>query len=175
MKVMRKILFVSLLALGAFVVMGYSNSAFAWCPQPSSPSDPDYQPHCGIWLCLPGGFPSDCGAQRSAFIRRIHKRGCSALPSYSNCTGGGSGSYVMGQEYFYPCEDGYTLRDSGYDDRGSRRTGTCVLTTDYSCGGEREYDRRVGSKPCVYTATPRPATNFIQITVDGETYPRYYY
>ena len=26
------------------------------CPPPTSHGDPQYQPHCGIWICLPGHF-----------------------------------------------------------------------------------------------------------------------
>lgn len=63
------------------------NDVQASCPHPTSQSDPNYQPHCGIWICLPGGFPSDCGEQKSAFISRVKQMidGCSPLPRYSGC------------------------------------------------------------------------------------------
>jgi len=39
---------------------------------------------CAIWLCLPGGFPSGCGAAKSAMRKRV-KKGKSPLPSFSSC------------------------------------------------------------------------------------------
>ena len=46
---------------------------------------------CSIWLCLPGGFGTGCGAARSAFIGRITdltgrgKRRYTDLPDFSLC------------------------------------------------------------------------------------------
>lgn len=39
---------------------------------------------CAIWLCLPGGFPSGCGAAHSAMIDRV-KDFKPPLPSFSSC------------------------------------------------------------------------------------------
>lgn len=39
---------------------------------------------CAIWLCLPGGFPSGCGAAHSAMMDRLSDFK-SPLPSFSSC------------------------------------------------------------------------------------------
>lgn len=46
---------------------------------------------CAIWLCLPGGFGTGCGAAKSAFVGRITdvtrkgRRNFTSLPAFSNC------------------------------------------------------------------------------------------
>ena len=52
-------------------------------PQQSYAASDD---ECGIWLCLPFGFPSGCGGSKSAFKHRI-KHGHSPLPNISECGG----------------------------------------------------------------------------------------
>jgi hypothetical protein len=43
------------------------------------------QAACGIWLCLPMGFPAGCGAEKAAFLHRMeHFK--SPLPSFSSCS-----------------------------------------------------------------------------------------
>jgi hypothetical protein len=42
------------------------------------------QDECAIWICLPGGFPSGCGAAHSAMVKRLSKLK-SPLPSFSSC------------------------------------------------------------------------------------------
>jgi hypothetical protein len=82
---MKKCFFiVGIFILSFVLVYGYSNHAFA-CPHPTSVEDPNYQPHCGIWLCLPGGFGNGCSEQKKAFKWRLKKPGCPALPRYSGC------------------------------------------------------------------------------------------
>lgn len=39
---------------------------------------------CGIWLCLPMGFPSGCGDAKKAFIKRI-KKFKPPLPNFASC------------------------------------------------------------------------------------------
>lgn len=52
------------------------------------------QDECAIWICLPGGFPSGCGAAHSAMIDRV-KDLKSPLPSFSSCAvQDGSGSQM---------------------------------------------------------------------------------
>lgn len=49
------------------------------------------QDECAIWLCLPGGFPSGCGAAHAAMAKRIsHLK--PPLPPFSSCSANGSGS-----------------------------------------------------------------------------------
>ncbi|WP_282611043.1 hypothetical protein [Pelagibius sp. Alg239-R121] len=53
----------------------------------STPAYAASQDECAIWLCLPGGFPSGCGAAYSAFIERItHKpKPKPPLPPFNSC------------------------------------------------------------------------------------------
>lgn len=174
---MKKTLFLcTAFVLGVFVTTFVSSKAnAAYCPQPTSPDDSNYEAHCGIWICAPGGFPSTCSRQKSAFMWRLRKRRCSALPRYSGCVSGGSGSYRLGQA-FKPCEEeGYALRvTSAGDDRGGGETGTC-MNTDSSC--ERRTPERGGvsvdRSRCGDYATPKK--NFIDVTTDGVNHPRYWW
>lgn len=69
------------------------------------------QDECAIWLCLPGGFPSGCGAAHAAMVKRV-LRGKSPLPAFESCAvktpdGGGAqmtslygvSAYVPGRGY----------------------------------------------------------------------------
>ncbi|MEM8183582.1 hypothetical protein Q4R69_17790 [Morganella morganii subsp. sibonii] len=47
------------------------------------------QDECAIWLCLPAGFGTGCGAAHSAFKNRL-KKGKSPLPSWNSCSVGES-------------------------------------------------------------------------------------
>lgn len=54
------------------------------------------QDECAIWICLPGGFPSGCGAAHSAMIDRIKDRK-PPLPNFGSCAVNppkGSGSHM---------------------------------------------------------------------------------
>lgn len=71
---------------------------------------------CAIWLCLPAGFTSGCGAAHQEFKRRIRK-GEPPLPSLSSCSTGPngrvvSGYYEMGYERLVSCKDGFSMRVS---------------------------------------------------------------
>lgn len=69
------------------------------------------QDECAIWLCAPSGFPSGCGAAKSAMKKRV-KKGKSPLPPYSSCAvDDDSMSSKHGPAAFYPahnkCVDWY--------------------------------------------------------------------
>ena len=59
-----------------------------------------YQAHCGIWICLPGGFGEGCSAQRSAFFSRLSMM-CAPLPTYSGCVRNSSAKAPVDVKYFY--------------------------------------------------------------------------
>jgi len=163
-----KYLTILVLFVGVFAVTGLTNmsKAYALCPQPTSDSDPHYQSHCGIWLCLPGGFSEGCSSQKRAFKSRLKTRKCSALPRYSGCSGGGSGSYKIGTG-FKPCKAGYSLQVSE-GDRGQAEKGRCVSNKSSTRGEGR--DRTVHRES--YNV---PKRNFIDINVGGEKQPRYWF
>jgi hypothetical protein len=130
-----------------------------------------YNAHCGMWLCLPGGFRNGCKDQRTAFFKRVSRFGCSPLPSYFSCTGGQGTQSAIG-ETFETCKDNYSLKVSGTNDGRDFSTGTCDNTDK-----KREKRRRtrdgedVDRSRCGDYSTPK--VNFIDITIDGEKQPRY--
>nr|WP_067297049.1 conjugal transfer protein TraL [Marinobacterium profundum] len=56
------------------------------------------QDECAIWICLPGGFPSGCGAAHSAMMDRIKDRK-SPLPSFGSCAVKEEGHSEMSYNY----------------------------------------------------------------------------
>ena len=50
----------------------------------SAPVKASGDAECGIWLCLPTGFPSGCGESKDAFKKRI-KKFKPPLPSFIGC------------------------------------------------------------------------------------------
>lgn len=50
----------------------------------SSSAQAASQDECAIWLCLPGGFPSGCGAAHSAMVDRV-KDFKPPLPPFPSC------------------------------------------------------------------------------------------
>jgi hypothetical protein len=171
---MKNILFLGMVFMLSFVGTSLlSSKAYAYCPHPTSPDDSKYDAHCGIWICAPGGFPSTCSKQKSAFKWRLKKRKCSALPRYSGCVQGGNGSYQLGQD-FPKCKDGYNLSVTRDDDDRGNETGTC-MNSDSSC--ERRTRDRDGttidrSRCGDYN---QPKKNFIDVTTDGIKHPRYWW
>lgn len=55
---------------------------------------------CAIWLCLPGGFPSGCGAAKSAMKDRLEDFK-PPLPNFSSCAVSSPGSSTMSHTYSY--------------------------------------------------------------------------
>ena len=87
MRLKIKVLSIVMGAVLGMAGVGGISSAYAYCPVPTSESHPDYESNCGIWICLPGGFPSDCSKQKDAFYKRLRNLSCAPLPSYTLCTG----------------------------------------------------------------------------------------
>lgn len=81
-----------------FVALSLFAAAFAF----TAPAQAASQDECAIWICLPGGFPSGCGAAKSAMRDRI-KDMKSPLPSFSSCAvnpPNGSGSHMTSDHGF---------------------------------------------------------------------------
>jgi|GEM_PF-1690218 len=163
---MKKLAIITLF-LGAFMTANIltSSPAHALCPQPTSQSDSHYTPHCGIWLCMPGGFPGGCGPQKSAFKSRVSTRRCSSLPRWSSCFGNDKGSYDEGKAY-KPCKEGYNLRV--IDEDHGRESASCVSSTATTSGEGRD---KITSRDS-YSVTKK---NYVDLTIDGTTYPRYWW
>ncbi len=75
-----------------FILLSVFAIIFAFIePTPAASQD-----ECAIWICLPSGFPSGCGAAKSAMRDRI-KDMKSPLPNFSSCAvnpPSGSGSHM---------------------------------------------------------------------------------
>ena len=157
---------------------------------------------CAIWICLPGGFPSDCSAVHDRFKWRIrnHKP---PLPDYAGCVGDGAidgeGRYIVGYDIFEECKPGYELvvTDNRTDkvlteeqilgslfigrEKGNDYLQAECRNTDPSC------ERPIGASPTLFNATNPKACKdyepnrlermkrFIQVIVNDEEYPKYYY
>lgn len=136
----------------------------------SAPAKASSQDACAIWICLPGGFPSRCSAAYSEFKSRI-KHGKPPLPDLASCTSSpdgkaSSGRYEMGHEYFEPCKEGYTLRQTNY---GIGPSGVCEKRVCLGHGGEhcRVQDH--------YDAIRRTKPSYVKMWVDGEYLGQFFY
>ena len=80
---------------------------------------------CAIWLCLPGGFPSGCGAAHSAFIDRItHKpKPKPPLPPFGACAVDAENiNYTWGFKQRFRCEDPESELRSGTGGTSCRKS-----------------------------------------------------
>ncbi len=132
------------------------------------------QNECAIWLCLPGGFPSGCGAAYGAMIDRIKSRK-SPLPNFSSCSTEGSGKYVMGYEQFEPCKDGFAQRQKN---NGVDVTGMLCFNTNSICDSWRR-GNRVYVPPgldCIsYDAIRRPKPYFVEMWANDAHIGKFFY
>lgn len=84
------------------------------------------QDECAIWICLPGGFPSGCGAAHSAMKKRL-KNFKPPLPSFSSCLVGSDSvqssvpgatpskmTYKMGKAVWMPARSTCDYSDGFY-------------------------------------------------------------
>jgi len=128
------------------------------------------QDECAIWLCLPGGFPSGCGAAYSAMIDRIKDRK-TPLPNFGSCAVNppkGSGSHMSfdwGIAAYIPSHRECAQGDLSGD--GCLRYAT--VPESYVKGRMcNHYDG--GSDPKFCTRTVRWSEVFIEDRLAGPTY-----
>ena len=139
---------------------------------------------CAIWICMPAGFPSGCSSAYKAFIKRVTRfpKPRPPLPPLMSCTSGKTqGSYAMGYERHEPCKEGFTTHDRWDDDRGFSRyqtswnspvTRQCVNYSNcYETGGGDDRQRICET----YSARPRQSPHYVDLTIDGTDYGRYWY
>lgn len=136
------------------------------------PAQAASQAECAIWLCMPGGFPSGCGAAYSAFRHRVKHR-MSPLPPLASCTTGPDGigtdgRYELGYEAYEACNDGYKLHQVS----NSRYSQQAMCYPNNCDPGQY----RPGVGLCTgYPAVRRSQPNFIKIWVKGEYLGQYWY
>lgn len=152
-------IYLRILLISAVVVCGFPERAKAAS-----------EAECAIWLCLPGGFPTGCSAAYSAFKSRI-KKGRPPLPDLSSCTIGpdgksSNGIYETGYEYFEPCKEGYTLRQTNY---GIVSSGVCERK---SCGGFWRENCQVQDR---YEAIRRAKPSYVKMWVDSQYLGQFFY
>ena len=151
--------FIRITAIAALAVL--AGSAYA-----------ESQDECAIWLCLPGGFPSGCGAAHSAMISRVRDRK-PPLPDFSSCAVNppeGSGSHMTfadGVAAFIPTHD-ECQQWSYWGDRDE-----CVrwvtIPARYQKGISCQIDDGVSTPPFC-TATKRWVEVYRDGTLAGPTY-----
>lgn len=155
------------MALIFFKMLSYILMISFFCSAPAKASSQDA---CAIWICLPGGFPSGCSEAYSEFKSRI-KHGKPPLPDLASCTSSpdgkvSSGRYEMGHEYFEPCKEGYTLRQTNY---GIGSSGVCEKKTCLSTGRE---NCQVLAR---YDAIRRTKPSYVKMWVDGQYLGQFFY
>lgn len=127
------------------------------------------QDECAIWICLPGGFPSGCGAAHSAMMDRIKDRK-SPLPSFGSCAvkeeGHSEMSYKHGMAAYYPTRRVCTSWGYGEGDSCNQWEtvpGHWVKNKWCSMGGETDYDG------CTKSG------RFVEVYIDGKQAGSTYY
>lgn len=153
---MKKALF---LAVGAALLATVN-------PVPAKAATED---ECAIWLCLPGGFPSGCGAAYKEFMDRI-THGRPPLPDLSSCTAGPngetvSGSYRMGREFYEPCEEGFVMQKESAEGQ--------VWCVKEVCDGRPNHTHLRYCQS--YEATRRESPFYIKMWIDGDYLGQYFY
>lgn len=153
-----------------FVALSLFAAAFAF----TAPAQAASQDECAIWICLPGGFPSGCGAAKSAMRDRI-KDMKSPLPSFSSCAvnpPSGSGSHMTSDfgwaAYIPPRRVCTQYRRYGRDNE------ECVayetLPEQYVRNTRCHVDRDGYRTPRYCTRTYRWAEVFVEGQLAGPTY-----
>lgn len=186
---MKKFLLLSL--LGIFVLFA-SSDAYSRLPSDSEveKSNPNanrsisdtcgvsggYNEHCGIWICLPGGFPASCESQKKVFKSRLRKtiRGSchSPLPRWSACSEDGSGTAKLGKG-FEPCKQGYIMvtQDNG---RRQAETARCI-NEDKKCSKKISRSDGGGVDRNACGDYDNPKKYYVDIEANGTKYPRSYF
>lgn len=131
------------------------------------------QDECSIWLCLPGGFPSGCGAAHSAMKDRIKHRK-SPLPDFDECAvnppmGSGSHmSYSMGSSAYIPEHEECTAWWSGGEGGDTCYSWTTIPESRVK--GTACYSGDSGNYPPFCTTTNQYVDVFVEQVQVGETY-----
>lgn len=142
---------------------------FSWSPRPAQAAS---EAECAIWICLPGGFPSGCGAAYSAFRHRIKHRQ-SPLPPLAACTTGPDGigtdgRYELGYEAYEACKEGYKLHQTAIN----RYSQQAMCYPNNCSPGQYQPGRGICDG---YAAIRRSQPSYIKIWVKGEYLGQYWY
>ena len=140
---------------------------------PVKTARPADQLDCGIWICLPGGFPAGCEPYYKRFISRI-KKGKKPLVSLSSCGGGNStSSEKYGQQFYHDCKAGFQLVERRHGRSRYDVNGTCVDQSQCEENAGRGETTRRNCKD--YPATRRQKTNFVDVSIDGKKIGKFFY
>lgn len=139
---------------------------------PIRPTMAESQDACAIWLCLPGGFPQGCSGAYSEFKRRI-KKGWSPLPDLASCSTGPNGEkshgrYEMGFERYFPCDEGFVLREKQND-------GAFLAACYKQACAPQNYTQNDDFRCESYQAKLRPKPHFVKMWIDGQYLGQYFY
>lgn len=138
----------------------------------TAPAQAASQNECAIWICLPGGFPSGCGAAYSAMIHRVeHFK--PPLPDFASCAVNppqGSGSHMtssFGVSAYVPAHRVCT-RWYGRDD--NMCASWEMVPEQHIKGTSCRRDRDGYTQPAGCTRTDRWAEVFTDGAQTGPTY-----
>ena len=126
------------------------------------------QNECAIWLCLPAGFPSGCGAAHSAMMKRIKKLK-PPLPAFSACavSGGSNMTYKLSNAAYVPqrtvCADEFPDPEAGC-------ISTKVIPEHYVKDAYCDHGEGSSSGPTGCSRNYRYIDIFIEGKLAGETY-----
>ena len=158
---MTKHILLLLVLIGTFAITSIKPS--------HAQSDKDLD--CGIWICLPGGFPGGCEPYHDRLKERL-KEGKGPLISLSSCGGGSSKGTKYGREYYHACRSGFKLVTTPDDRTGEPTDGRCI--NQRKCvtrEGRDETRRNCGD----YKARKRSKQRFVDMVIDGERLGKFYY
>ncbi len=133
------------------------------------------QNECAIWICLPGGFPSGCGAAHSAMKNRIkHKK--PPLPGFGECAVSpprGSGSHMSfdwGIAAYIPSRFECVRWDGYGGDNGESCAQYNTVPERYVRGRYCNHGGDGNENPRFCTKTVRWSEVFIEDKLAGPTY-----
>ncbi|MGO3768162.1 hypothetical protein ACT3T8_15875 [Halomonas sp. AOP1-B1-8] len=126
---------------------------------------------CGIWMCLPTGFPEGCAASHAAMMKRVSEFK-SPLPAFSSCSADNSDdgySFEYGMAAIIPprqeCTDwrdkGDGLVCSNYEQKPEQRIEGTACVEHHESGIKEP-------RGCVRTE------RYAHILIDGEQYGQSY-
>lgn len=149
-----------------FVALSLFAVAFVF----TAPAQAASQDECAIWICLPGGFPSGCGAAKSAMKKRI-KKFKPPLPSFASCAVNpptGSGSHMSSKHGYAAYIPEHQVCNNTWDECHSWELET--VPASYIKGARCELDNDGYRTPRGCTETYHWAEVFIENELAGPTY-----
>ncbi|EJE4183734.1 conjugal transfer protein TraL [Vibrio parahaemolyticus] len=128
------------------------------------------QNECAIWLCLPAGFPSGCGAARSAFRDRIRDFK-PPLPNFLSCiVQSPQNGSQMNYDYNYAALIAGRRECMEWEGRDNARCVRWEVIPEHYIKGTRCYRNQDFGNPAGCIATKRYVDVYLDGQQTGDTY-----